>query len=63
MFCFHKWSKWEEYNRTIHVQLQYDYMTYRVGHDPKNDFVATKQIWQKRTCEKCGKSQRERVCD
>jgi hypothetical protein len=63
MFCWHKWTKWQEYTRTIHVKVVQEFPGhYYVGRDPKDNFVATKQYWQSRTCEKCGKTEREEVC-
>jgi len=62
MFCWHKWSKWQEYQRTINVQVERQYAFYRVGNGANDDFVKTVQYWESRTCAKCGQTQRQRVC-
>ncbi len=65
MFCsnfrFHKWTKWEEYVTTVPVKINME-LVYLSMLDKNIQPVKERQeIWQHRTCEICGKHERERV--
>lgn len=49
MHIFHKWTKWEEYDQTMIVIVA----KCRVGNSLEK--------WQKRTCVKCGFTERKPV--
>jgi len=45
-FIFHKWSKWEEFDKEVyHVLAQ----------------IKGEQSWQRRVCEKCGLIQEKKI--
>jgi hypothetical protein len=48
MFHFHKWTKWQEYNRSVFCI------------ENGKEFKAT-ETWQFRECKVCGYKQREQV--
>lgn len=48
MWCWHEWSKWEQYVASFKVAIG----------DKTHDCI---QNWQKRHCEKCGYEQRQEV--
>jgi len=52
--CWHKWSKWQEYEVKVVVLPKEAYVT---GSRP----IEGTQPWQRRQCEKCGYVQRKEV--
>ncbi len=52
MFCWHKWSKWEQY-------AEAGVKTYRKFPKERIPYSETRQ---KRRCMKCGKVQDEYIC-
>ena len=54
MHIFHKWGKWEEYEQKMRISPGI------LAPKTQQVFHSIEQ-WQKRTCEVCGKSQREEV--
>lgn len=61
MFCWHRWSKWEEYTTTIlpEINMELVYLAL-LDKDVKQESEHI-EIWQHRQCEKCGKHQRKKV--
>lgn len=61
MFCWHKWTKWEEYDQIFKPRVNME-LVYLALLDKnvkqESEYV---EIWQHRRCEKCGKHQREKV--
>lgn len=60
MFCWHKWSKWQEYtvkqDVIINPRLPLEYR------QNVQDIIKTYDVkYQKRRCIKCGKTQRQEV--
>jgi len=56
MCIFHKWSKWEEY--------KWSGVVYPGRIFPENmqgKPIEIDEYWQKRTCQKCGHTQRQKV--
>ena len=59
MWCWHKWSKWEEYSVTIKMDnLEKFYLSLL---DPKIKEDYDTRMAQVRRCEKCGLTQRKWV--
>ena len=56
--CFHKWNKWEQYDR--HYQFTPGLLTPKAIHGKIFDGVERRQ---KRAYQKCGKIQDEKVSD
>lgn len=55
IYCwlFHKWGKWSQFQKTF------------MKRDPlrDKDIGELYEIWQSRTCDKCGTMAQEKVCD
>ena len=61
MFCWHKWSKWEEYEAKFVEPVKME-LVYLAILDKEIKYVEEyTKIRQQRECQKCGKHQRQRV--
>ena len=56
MHIFHKWSKWEEYTRTMLVMPGI-----LSPKEQRGKLYESVEMWQKRECLICGYTQRESV--
>jgi hypothetical protein len=56
MCLFHKWGKWEEYSQQMIV-----YPGIFSSKENRGNPVEIVEMWQKRTCTKCGYTQRQEV--
>lgn len=55
--CFHKWTKWKEYEKKYkYYPRAGDYVVGKIAP------IDTVELWQKRECTKCGYSQHEKIC-
>lgn len=61
MFCWHDWDKWQEYEAKVTPKTNMELMYLSLILDGVKSPDAYTVMWQKRTCKKCGKTQRERV--
>ena len=61
MWCWHKWKHWEEFELTFQpkVNMELVYLALLDKNLPKQENYT--ELWQKRTCEKCGLLQQKRV--
>lgn len=55
--CWHRWSKWKEFEQEMVMHLRAG--VYAASDKPIN----TLEYWQRRECEKCGYVQRKKVTE